>query len=134
MTAPPRGVLDTTVFIASESGRGLDESALPDESAVSVVTLAELNAGVLVSADVTTRALRLATLNALADIEILPVDEPAAIMWARMRVHLAETGRRVNVNDLWIAATAAARGLPVVTQDDDFAPLDGVAGLRVIKV
>lgn len=34
------------------------------------------------------------------------------------------------VNDLWIAATALAHGLPVVTQDDD----DVVDGLRVIKI
>jgi hypothetical protein len=26
-------------------------------------------------------------------------------MWARMRIHLAESGRRVRINDLWIAAT-----------------------------
>ena len=69
----------------------------------------------------------------VADIELLPVDEAAALMWARMRVHLAESGRRVNVNDLWVAACAACRELPVVTQDDDFEPLAGVAGLRVIR-
>jgi predicted nucleic acid-binding protein len=40
----------------------------------------------------------------------------------------------VNVNDLWIAAVAASRGLPVVTQDDDFSPLEGVAGLQVVRV
>jgi predicted nucleic acid-binding protein len=51
-----------------------------------------------------------------------------------MRVHLAQIGRRVNVNDLWIAATAASRRLPVVTQDDDFGPVEGVAGLEVIRV
>lgn len=129
-----RGVLDTTVFIANESGRTLDTTALPDESAVSVVTLAELHAGVLAAVDVDTRAVRMATLDALADVEVLPVDEAAAVRWARMRVHLAESGRRANVNDLWIAATAAARGLPVVTQDDDFDQLDGLAGLRVVKV
>ena len=49
-------------------------------------------------------------------------------------MHLAETGRRVRVNDLWIAAVAAANQLPVVTQDDDFDPVAGVAGLTVIKV
>jgi predicted nucleic acid-binding protein len=54
-------------------------------------------------------------------------------MWARLRIHLAETGRRVRVNALWIAAIAASRGLPVVTQDDDFDPVDGVAGLSVIR-
>jgi predicted nucleic acid-binding protein len=49
-------------------------------------------------------------------------------------VHLAESGRRVNVNDLWIAATAAANRLPVVTQDDDFDPLQDATGLEVIRV
>jgi predicted nucleic acid-binding protein len=54
-------------------------------------------------------------------------------MWARMRALLAEAGRRVNANDLWIGATAAALGLPVITQDGDFQPLAGVAGLTVIQ-
>ncbi len=53
-------------------------------------------------------------------------------MWGR--VLLAESGRRANVNDLWIAATAASRGLPVVTQDDDFAAVEGLAGLVVVRV
>jgi predicted nucleic acid-binding protein len=67
-------------------------------------------------------------------MERLPVDEDAARMWARLRIHLAETGRRVRINDLWIAAIAASRTLPVITQDDHFAALDGAAGLTVIKV
>ena len=52
-------------------------------------------------------------------------------MWARMHVHLAQSGRRLNINDLWIAAVAAARGLPVVTQDDDFGPVEAIGGLEV---
>jgi hypothetical protein len=39
-----------------------------------VVTIAELNAGVLAAADVNTRALRMATLDALALMEVLPAD------------------------------------------------------------
>jgi predicted nucleic acid-binding protein len=134
MTAPRRGVLDTSVFIANETGRRLNVAALPAESAISVVTLTEIRAGVLAAKDSATRALRMATLDTLSDIEILPIDEPAASMWAEMRVLLAEAGRRVKVNDLWIAATAAAHGLPVVTQDRDFDPLAGLAGLRVVRV
>jgi predicted nucleic acid-binding protein len=129
-----KGLLDTSVFIALESGRPLDEQRIPDETAVSVVTLAELQAGVLAAADVDVRARRLATLEAVGDIELIDIDESAARTWARMRVHLAESGRRVNVNDLWIAAVAASRGLPVVTQDDDFGPVEGVAGLQVVRV
>lgn len=129
-----RGLLDTSVFIASETGRALDVTRLPEESATSVVTLAELHAGVLAAADVGARARRLATLDAMSDIELIPVDESAARAWAELRVHLANSGRRANVNDLWIAATALSQGLPVITQDDDFDALDGLAGLSVIRV
>jgi predicted nucleic acid-binding protein len=132
--APDRGLLDTSVFVASESGRRLDVDRLPREAAVSAVTIAELHVGVLAAGDVDTRARRLATLEAVSDVEVLPVDEAVAAAWARLRVHLAEAGRRLNVNDLWIAATALAHGVPVVTQDDDFAPVAGVGGLAVVRV
>jgi predicted nucleic acid-binding protein len=129
-----RGVLDTSVFIASESGRPLKEDLLPEEAAVSVVTLAELQAGVLAARDTPTRARRLATLDVLRDIEILPVDAEVARVWAQLRVSLAEAGRRINVNDLWIAATAARHRLPVVSQDDDFQAVDGMSGIVVQRV
>lgn len=132
--APERGLLDTSVFIASESGRTLDETALPDEGAISPVTVAELHVGVLAAGDVDTRARRLATLEAVGDVETLPIDNAVAAAWALLRMHLAETDRRLNVNDLWIAATALAHGLPVVTQGGDFEPVEGVGGLRVVRV
>lgn len=134
MTAPGRALLDTSVLIATESGRRIDEAALPDEAAVSVVTLAELQAGVLRAPDSEARGRRMATLGRVASMKVFPIDEDVASEWARLRVHLAEQGRRVNVNDLWIAASAVANGLPVVTQDDDFDPLDGVRGLVVVRV
>src|SRR5215212_10558981 len=122
-SAPARGLLDTSVLIADERGRPLDVERLPDEVAISAVTIAELHLGVLAARDVDTRARRLATLEATADIQLLPVDERVAAEWARLRVHVADAGRRLNVNDLWIAATALANDLPVVTQDDDFDPV-----------
>ncbi len=132
--APPTGMLDTSVFIADESDRPLDAELLPERNVICPVTIAELQAGVLVSADLETRARRLATLGSVSDIEVLPIDEKVGAEWARLRVHLAETGRRVNVNDLWIAATAAANELPVVTQDDDFGALEDAVGVSVIRV
>lgn len=128
------GVLDTTVFIARESGRSLDTRLLPDRLATTVITLAELNAGVLAAPSADVRARRLATRDAVADMTVLPADEDAALSWARLRIHLAEKGRRVRVNDLWIAAIASSRGLPVVTQDGDFDALDGIAGVQIIRV
>jgi predicted nucleic acid-binding protein len=129
-----RGLLDTSVFIARESGRALQKELLPDESAISAVTVGELRAGVLAATDTGARARRLATLDAIADIEVLAVDEAVAASWASLRVHLAESGRRLNVNDLWIAATALTHQIPVVTQDDDFEPVAGVGGLLVVRV
>lgn len=129
-----KGLLDTSVFIAAESGRPLAGAAIPDRTALSVVTLAELQAGVLAAPDLAVRARRMATLAAVGDIEVVEIDEAAALMWAHMRVHLAESGRRCNVNDLWIAATAASRGWAVVTQDEDFGPVEGVGGLRIVRV
>ena len=128
------GVLDTSVFIANETGRALDESAIPEEVATTVITLAELNAGILAAGSADVRARRLATLDVVSDMEALPVDEDAARVWARLRVYLAETGRRMGINDLWIAAIAVSRGLPVITQDDDFAALDGALGFTAIQL
>ncbi len=134
MAPTTMGLLDTSVFIAAESGRAMNTEMMPAHNVICAVTIAELQAGVLVAADVDVRARRLATLDSTADIEVLDIDVRVAAEWARLRVHLAETGRRVNVNDLWIAATATANGLSVVTQDNDFAPLRGVGGLEVIRV
>ena len=134
MTAVPRGLLDTSVLIASETGRLLDTNALPDEVFISVVTIAELQAGVLAAADTATRARRLATLDSVAGLEALPIDVVAAGHWATLRVRLAEEGRRIRVNDLWIAAVAAANDLPIVTQDADYDSLATVGGPQVIRV
>ena len=134
MTAVPRGLLDASVLIASETGRLLDTNALPDEIFISVVTIAELQAGVLAAADTPTRARRLATLDSVAGLEALPIDVVAAGHWATLRVRLAEEGRRIRVNDLWIAAVAAANDLPIVTQDADYDSLATVGGPQVIRV
>jgi predicted nucleic acid-binding protein len=134
MTPAPTGLLDTSVFIALESDRPMNAAMLPDHGVICPVTIAELQAGVLITEDVDVRARRLATLESTADIEVLAITAEVAAEWARLRVHLAESGRRVNVNDLWIAATAAANGLPVVTQDEDFAPLEGARGIDLIRV
>ena len=128
------GLLDTSVFIAAESGRALDLDRLPDESLVCVVTLAELEAGVLAAPTTEIRARRLRTAQRAAAIAPLPIDAPAAVAWARLRVLLHEAGRRVGVNDLWIASVAVSRGLPVVTQDDDFDPLSELNLVDVVRV
>jgi predicted nucleic acid-binding protein len=125
------GLADTSIFIAHESGRPLHVDALPDRLAVSVITIGELRAGVLAAADLETRDRRLDTLAAALSLEPVPIDEMVAAAWARLRVQLRDQGRRMPVNDSWIAATAIGLGVPVVTQDDD---CEAVPGLTVIRV
>lgn len=120
---------DTSVFIAQESGRPL--GPLPDELAVSVITIGELRTGVLTATDVVTRDRRLATLTVALALDPMPVDEDVAAAWARLRVLLRDAGRRMPLNDSWIAATAISLGVAVATQDDDY---DGVPGLDVVHV
>jgi predicted nucleic acid-binding protein len=125
------GLADTSVFVATESGRATRLDRLPDRLAISVITIGELRAGVLAAADVGVRDRRLATLTSALALEPIPIDQAVAETWARLRVSLREFGLRMPVNDSWIAATAMMLGIPVVTQDDDYlhAP-----GLEVIHV
>jgi predicted nucleic acid-binding protein len=127
-------VLDTSVFIARESGRQLHRERLAQEVAISIVTKAELRLGVLAASNVETRDRRLGTLDSIAEIHVLPIWGAVERVWAGMRAYLAASGRSVKINDLWIAATAAAYGMPVITQDRDFYALSGVNGLTVIEV
>ena len=126
-----RGLADTSVFIARESGRPLDESALPAELAISVITIGELRAGVLAATDLRSRERRLGTLTAALALDPLPVDDHVAEAWARLRVLLRDAGQRMPVNDSWIAATAMAHGVPVITQDADHVDLDDLPIIQI---
>ncbi|WP_035779781.1 type II toxin-antitoxin system VapC family toxin [Arthrobacter sp. H14] len=129
-----KALLDTSVFIALESGRRIEESKLPEEMYLSVITLGELHAGVLAAKDTEIRARRLATVESLARFEVLPVNADAARHWARLRFRLYEAGRKVNVNDLWIASVALAYGMPVATQDKDYEVLAGMDGPLIVQL
>jgi len=126
-----RGLADTSVFIARETRRPIDIEAMPDRLAVSVITIGELRAGVLAATDTVIRDRRLDTLTAALALEPIPIDVEVASAWARLRLALRDADVRMPVNDSWIAATAMALSVPVVTQDDDFPAL---AALEVINV
>ena len=125
-----RALADTSVFIAEETGRPLDEGALPDEVAISVITIGELRAGVLAASDLATRDRRLGTLTAALALDPVPIDTAVAERWAQLRVLLRDRGLRMGVNDSWIAATAMALDIPVLTQDDRFPALHELQVLR----
>lgn len=126
-----RVILDTSVFIAAETGRPLGPVPEGAETAISVMTLAELRVGVLVATDPEARARRLHTLEAASrERTPLPVDGAVAEHFAALVSRLRAAGRSPRVIDTLIAATALAHGASVVTQDDDFDDL----GVPVLKV
>lgn len=126
-----QGLLDTSVIIARESGRPHDRRAMPDQLSVSVITIGELRAGVLTATDAGTRELRLVTLEWALKLGPIAIDDNVASHWARLRMLLRDAGKRIPVNDSWIAATALALDIPVVTQDGDYPTLPGLSVIRV---
>jgi hypothetical protein len=117
-----RGLLDTGVLIAE----GL--APLPGDLAISVVSLCELQFGVLVARDETARALRLARLSAVQRrFDPLPVDEAVADSYGQLAAHVVRHGRqpRSRAMDLLIAATAHTHQARLYTRNAaDLAGLD----------
>lgn len=108
-------LIDTSVLAGAR-----DVGELIDEWAVSVVSVGELEAGILIAGDDETRARRIALLAAvLAEAPALPIDRQIAARYGELR---ASSGRRPS-NDLWIAATALARDFTLVTADEQQASL-----------
>jgi predicted nucleic acid-binding protein len=126
-----RALADTSVFIGLETAR-FDSSRFAEfEWGVSVVTLGELRLGVLQARDPEAAARRLSTYQLAQRFEPLAVDEAVSDAWALLVSLLRAEARKVPINDSWIAATAIAHGVPIVTQDSDY---DAMPGVEVIKV
>jgi predicted nucleic acid-binding protein len=120
LSAPESGLLDTSVFIARETGRPLQQ--LPARVAVSVVTLGELQLGVLAAQDASARTRRADTLALARAADPLPIGEAVMVAWARLVSDCRRAGihSTVKLTDALIAATAIEHGLPVITQDEDY--------------
>jgi predicted nucleic acid-binding protein len=126
----PVALADTSLFIAIEQERPLSAQP-PERISVSVITIGELRLGVLAANSATVRARRLETLSVAEALDPLPIDSAVAHAWAALRVALRDAGRRMPINDSWIAAVALANDLPIASQDSDY---DEVPGLEVIRV
>jgi toxin FitB len=120
---PPvtRGILDTSVLIAT------DISPLPGELAISVISIAELQFGVLIASE-NARAARLSRLSAIQRrFDPLPVDDAVADSYAQLAARITKIGRqrRARAMDLVIAATAHAHNATIYTRNpDDLTGLD----------
>jgi hypothetical protein len=129
------GILDTNVVIALGA---IDAADLPDQQAITTITLGELSVGPLIASDPLERARRQARLQAVehefADA-MLPYDVLAARAFGTVMAAALARGRssRARVSDFQIAAIALSTGLPLYTMNTaDFAEIDGLE-LRPIR-
>jgi len=107
-------LIDTSVLVSAPT------STLDEPWIVSVVSVGELEAGVLLAREHTVRAQRLRRLTAvLAETVIIPIERSVAARYGELR---AATGRQP-ANDLWIAATALAHDFTLITADERLASI-----------
>ena len=125
-------LLDTSVLIAPETF-GLEE--LPPAAAISIITLGELHAGVLLAGDDGVRDARRRRLDAVRSVfSPLVVDEPVAERYGQL-LALARSQRRTEkATDLLIIATAAATGRTLYTHDARQAQLARAADVAVTAI
>lgn len=125
-----RGLLDTSVVIDIDA---IEHALLPDETAISAVTLAELAAGPHATGDEEERGRRQDRLHwAASKWDPLPLDAEVARAYGRIYATLRGHGRsgRRRFADLLIGATALAHALPLYTRN----PLDFKSLGRLITV
>lgn len=110
-------LVDTSLLVDAGLLAGLDVAG---DWAVSAVTVGELHAGVLLAHHERRQAARLRRLSAvLSEAPVLEVDRAVTACYGELR---AATGR-TPTNDLWIAATALAHDLTLLTADERQAAL-----------
>jgi predicted nucleic acid-binding protein len=126
-----RALADTSVFIGLEAVR-FDVDRFADfEWGISAITLGELRLGVLQAKDPEVASRRLSTYQLAQRFEAISVDEAVSEAWALLVSRLRTAGQKVPINDSWIAATAIAHRIPIVTQDSDY---DAMPDVQVIRI
>ena len=122
-------LLDTSILIAPDPAAF---GELPVAAAISVITLGELHAGVLLARDDRTRAARRTRFEAVrAAFAPLPVDEPVAERYGEILAVARSQRRTAKATDLLIIATAAAHDRTLHTHDERQAELARAASIPV---
>lgn len=126
-------LLDTSVVVDLDA---LQAEQLPEQVAISAITMAELAAGPAATDDVAERARRQDRLQRVeAAFDPLPFGIEAARAYGRIYAAVRSAGQkpRGRFADLLIASVALAEGLPLVTRNpDDFVGLEGL--VEIIKL
>lgn len=122
-------LLDTGWIVRHLRGRQAYTESLarlaPDGLAVSIISVAELQEGVVLATDRDRAAQSLATF--LASVAILPVEAETCRIFGELSANLRNKGNHPGDFDTLIAATALQHRLTVLTTDaDDFSRFQGL--------
>ena len=131
-----RYLLDTSTLIdlmAEEAAVAARLRAVrgPDVAHLSIISWGELQRGLHALDSGSRKAQHVKELNVLLDNvspgpSILLVDLDVADAWGRITHLLRRAGKPIPSNDAWIAATALAHGLTLVSSDAHFARVPGL--------
>ncbi len=125
-------LLDTSVLLSVAPGA---RGSLSSTAAISVISLGELRAGVLLARDEPTREARRAGLEAVRRaFDPLVVDESVAERYGDVLAVARAERRTAKASDLLIIATAAAADRTLYTHDERQAGLARAAGVPVEMV
>jgi tRNA(fMet)-specific endonuclease VapC len=122
-----RFLLDTNVIIALLNGEEVvtRRFRMDPEAYLPVIAVGELYYGAHHSARVTANVQRLDELTTMA--AVLVCDKLTAQYYGRIKNLLRSKGRPVPDNDLWIAAISQQHGLTLISRDQHFSQIEGLA-------
>ena len=122
-----RAILDTnTCIYAMKRVAGFKERLPLHARGVSIVVLGELEWGAWLSSrrDQSFASLR----DFIAAVRVVDLDADVAREYGQIRAHLRSIGQPIGPNDLWIAAHALARAVPLITHNlSEFRRVPGLA-------
>ena len=116
-------VLDTNVLIRFLERKNVDLAlfARYDRIVLPTVVVGEFRAGIDPDTKSGRRRMRVLD-DFIADdaVELVSIDDAVSRRYADVFRLLSRNGDRIPQNDIWIAATALALGMPLCTDDDHF--------------
>jgi tRNA(fMet)-specific endonuclease VapC len=123
-------LIDTDLLVDLDPASQTQQFLGDEDCAISVITVSELLHGVHRAQGAIRVRRRAFVEHILGCMEAIPITEPVARVHAETWSDLVERGQPIGAHDLWIAATALAHGLGVVTRNSTH--FGRVAGLRVV--
>ncbi len=104
---------DTCIYLINEHPK-LEPLAEPDDCAISIIVLGELQRGKLMTKRNDYKA---KIDHFLAGMDVVDLDSAVSSEYADIRVFLESKGQSIGPNDLWIASHARSLNVPLVTNN-----------------